>query len=71
MRVSKGLIGKKEAINMAPEDNWLSFSLSPMAMFSSSTSQPQMLQSTMKFDGSSSADSQQYYFFDNFYANGR
>ncbi|KAL4569262.1 hypothetical protein LXL04_024898 [Taraxacum kok-saghyz] len=38
---------------MARENNWLSFSLSPMEMFSSSTSQPQ-----------------QYFFNDNFYANG-
>nr|QNI23750.1 AP2/ERF transcription factor [Camptotheca acuminata] len=56
---------------MAPETNWLSFSLSPMDMLSSS-SESQMLQSTMKlapFDGSSS-DSQHYYFVDNFYANG-
>ncbi|XAR73497.1 hypothetical protein NMG60_11007484 [Bertholletia excelsa] len=48
---------------MAPgTSNWLSFSLSPMEMLSS-PSQPQMLQG-------SSADSQQYYFVDNFYANG-
>ena len=57
---------------MAPESsNWLSFSLSPMEMLSSS-SQAQMLQPTMKiipFDGAS-GDSQQYYFLDNFYANG-
>ncbi|CAI9272083.1 unnamed protein product [Lactuca saligna] len=38
---------------MAPDNNWLSFSLSPMEMLTSSTSQPQ-----------------QYYFNDNFYANG-
>ncbi|KAL4577900.1 hypothetical protein LXL04_014015 [Taraxacum kok-saghyz] len=38
---------------MAPDNNWLSFSLSPMEMFTSSTSQPQ-----------------QFYFNDNFYANG-
>ncbi|PSS21473.1 AP2-like ethylene-responsive transcription factor [Actinidia chinensis var. chinensis] len=57
---------------MAPESsNWLSFSLSPMEMLSSS-SQAQMLQPTMKimpFDGAS-GDSQQCYFLDNFYANG-
>ncbi|GFS40500.1 hypothetical protein Acr_00g0068920 [Actinidia rufa] len=56
---------------MAPESsNWLSFSLSPMEMLNSS-SQAQMLQSTMKnvpFDGAS-GDSQQYYFLDNFYWN--
>ncbi|KVI08661.1 AP2/ERF domain-containing protein [Cynara cardunculus var. scolymus] len=39
---------------MAPENNWLSFSLSPMEMFTSSTSQPP----------------HQYYFNDNIYANG-
>ncbi|KAJ0464200.1 putative transcription factor AP2-EREBP family [Helianthus annuus] len=40
---------------MAPENNWLSFSLSPMEMLTSATSQPQ----------------QQYYFNDNsFYATG-
>ncbi|XP_028058376.1 AP2-like ethylene-responsive transcription factor AIL6 [Camellia sinensis] len=51
--------------------NWLSFSLSPMEMLSSS-SQSQMLQSTMKlvpFDAPSTEDSHHYY-FDNFYANG-
>lgn len=62
---------------MAPENNWLSFSLSSMEMLSSTaTQQPQMLQSTMKvapFDhASSSADSQQqyYYYPDHFYTNG-
>lgn len=49
---------------MAPDNNWLSFSLSPMEMLSSSTSQPQQQQILH----SSPADSQQYYFFDNFYA---
>ncbi|CAK9135565.1 unnamed protein product [Ilex paraguariensis] len=48
---------------MAPDNNWLSFSLSPMEMLSSS-SQSQMLQSSI------STDTQQYYFVDNFYANG-
>ncbi|KAL6993218.1 hypothetical protein U1Q18_011333 [Sarracenia purpurea var. burkii] len=39
----------------------------------SSSSQPQILQSTMKlmpFDGAVATDSQQYYFVDNFYASG-
>ncbi|KAK2995704.1 hypothetical protein RJ640_000402 [Escallonia rubra] len=48
---------------MAPENNWLSFSLLPMEMLSSSAPEStQMLHS--------STDSQQYYFLDNFYANG-
>ncbi|XP_058179622.1 AP2-like ethylene-responsive transcription factor AIL6 [Rhododendron vialii] len=58
---------------MAPENNWLSFSLSTMEMLSSS-SQSQMLQqqSAMKqqqlvpFDAAS-ADSQQYCYYDNYY----
>ncbi|KAG9138503.1 hypothetical protein Leryth_012773 [Lithospermum erythrorhizon] len=49
---------------MAPESNWLSFSLSSMEMFNNST-QPQMLH-----DSSPADDSQNYYFADNFYANG-
>ncbi|XP_047319194.1 AP2-like ethylene-responsive transcription factor AIL6 [Impatiens glandulifera] len=63
-------------------NNWLSFSLSPMEMFTSSSSQPHLLQSTMKQqqqqqlpfdDGSSSAASavsHPYYYVDNFYSNG-
>ncbi|KAI3462139.1 hypothetical protein Pfo_018802 [Paulownia fortunei] len=48
---------------MAPDNNWLSFSLSSMEMLNPS-SQPAMLQS-------SSADSHHFYSFaDNFYANG-
>ncbi|KAK3001055.1 hypothetical protein RJ639_022574 [Escallonia herrerae] len=48
---------------MVPENNWLSFSLLPMEMLSSSAPEStQMLHS--------STDSQQYYFLDNFYANG-
>ncbi|GAA0147485.1 DNA-binding transcription factor [Lithospermum erythrorhizon] len=53
---------------MAPENNWLSFSLSPTDMFSNNTtSQPQMLQSNIKLPH----DPQHYYFADdNIYANG-
>ncbi|KAK9285340.1 hypothetical protein L1049_024531 [Liquidambar formosana] len=47
---------------MAPATNWLSFSLSPMEMLSSSQSQ------MMPYDGSSAASP--HYFIDNFYANG-
>ncbi|XP_009615437.1 AP2-like ethylene-responsive transcription factor AIL6 [Nicotiana tomentosiformis] len=61
--------------SMAPDNNWLSFSLSSMEMLSSSASQSNsMLQSNMKlaptFDGSSSADSHHYYFADNFFPHG-
>ncbi|XP_060213147.1 AP2-like ethylene-responsive transcription factor AIL6 [Lycium barbarum] len=52
---------------MAPENNnWLSFSLSSMEMLNSSSAQSSMLQS----NGSSSADSHQYYFADNFFPHG-
>lgn len=62
--------------SMAPDNNWLSFSLSSMEMLSSSASQSNsMLQSNMKlaptFDGSSSADSHHYYFADNFFPHGK
>lgn len=76
-RARKGRGGKEK---MAPENNWLSFSLSSMEMLSASSAvadQPQMLQSTINFmpspfDASSSADSQNHYFFsDHFYANGK
>ncbi|XVF61502.1 hypothetical protein PTKIN_Ptkin08bG0135000 [Pterospermum kingtungense] len=51
---------------MAPESNWLSFSLSPMEMLrSSSSSEPQF----MSYEGSSAAASS-HYLIDNFYANG-
>ncbi|KAL5755276.1 hypothetical protein ACOSP7_023496 [Xanthoceras sorbifolium] len=50
---------------MAPATNWLSFSLSPMEMLRSSSSESQYL----PYDGSSSAASP-HYFIDNFYANG-
>ncbi|XP_059624133.1 AP2-like ethylene-responsive transcription factor AIL6 [Cornus florida] len=56
---------------MAPETNWLSFSLSPMEMLSSTSQSQEMLPSSttklVPFDGSSN-DSQHYYFVDNFYA---
>ncbi|XVF15303.1 hypothetical protein REPUB_Repub09cG0139600 [Reevesia pubescens] len=49
---------------MAPESNWLSFSLSPMEMLRSS-SEPQFV----SYEGSSAASSP-HYLIDNFYANG-
>nr|GLL18921.1 AP2-like ethylene-responsive transcription factor AIL6 [Ipomoea trifida] len=49
---------------MAPENNWLSFSLSPQFHHQST------VELNASFDGSSSTDSQHYYFSDNFYANG-
>ncbi|KAG9156159.1 hypothetical protein Leryth_015564 [Lithospermum erythrorhizon] len=51
---------------MAPENNWLSFSLTSMDMFNNTTSQPQMLQSDIKLPH----DSHHFYFGDNIYANG-
>lgn len=57
---------------MAPENNWLSFSLSSMEMLNSSSQAP--LQSTMElapFEASSASGSHHLYSFaDNFDANG-
>ncbi|KAK4353931.1 hypothetical protein RND71_026125 [Anisodus tanguticus] len=55
---------------MTPENNnnWLSFSLSSMEMLNSSSSAHQS--SLLQSNGSSSADSHQYYFADNFFPHG-
>lgn len=51
---------------MAPASNWLSFSLSPMEMWRSSSSSDSQF---LPYDASQSAASP-HYFLDNFYANG-